>query len=74
MIGESHISANGRLVAAATKDLMRTWADTKEQWADAKSHEFEERFLSELAGSVDRALPVFEDLEKCIRKIKSDCE
>ena len=74
MISQSHISANGRLVAAATKDLLRTWAGTKEHWQDAKAHEFEQRFLSELMSSVDRAVPVFEDLEKMIKKIRSDCE
>jgi hypothetical protein len=74
MIGQSHISANGRLVAAATKDLMRNWAATKESWSDAKALDFEQRFLSELMSSVDHAAPVFEDLEKLIKKIRSDCE
>ena len=74
MISQSHISANGRLVAALTKDLMRNWAGTREHWQDAKAYEFEQHFLSELMSSVERAVPVFEDLERVIRKIRSDCE
>lgn len=74
MIAPSHISSNGRIVSALTKDLLRTWAGTKEHWQDAKAQEFEHRFISELAGSVDRAVPVFEDLEKLIKKIRTDCE
>ena len=40
----------------------------------SKSTEFEQRYLLELQSGVDRALPVFADLDKLISKIRSDCE
>ena len=69
-----HISSDGRLLAGVTRELAVKWSETKEYWQDAKAHEFEQKFLSELFASVDRSLPVFEDLEKLIKKIRTDCE
>ena len=77
MTGEQHactIASNGKLVYATTKDLLRKWDETKESWHDAKAHEFEQRFMNELMTTIDRSLPVFENLNKLIEKIRSDCE
>jgi hypothetical protein len=68
------ISSNGKLVMAATKELWLRWEETKASWQDAKSQEFERRYLLELQSAVDRALPVFADLDKLIEKVRSDCE
>ena len=68
------ISANGKLVLSATKELWLRWEETKNYWQDAKSDEFERRYLLELQSSVDRALPIFSDLDKLIAKVRSDCE
>jgi hypothetical protein len=68
------ISANGKLVMSATKELWLRWEETKNHWQDAKSHEFEQRYLLELQSHVDRALPIFSDLDKLISRIRSDCE
>jgi hypothetical protein len=70
----THIASDGRLLAGVTRELAVKWAETKEHWQDAKAQEFEHKFLSELFASVDRSLPVFEDLEKLIKKIRTDCE
>lgn len=69
-----NISANGKLVMSATKELWLRWEETKSSWQDAKSTEFEQRYLLELQSSVDRALPIFADLDKVISKVRSDCE
>ena len=69
-----NISSNGKLLAAATKDLMRQWEATKHSWSDAKSRDFEQKFLFELMTGVERAVPVFDDLDKLINKVRSDCE
>jgi actin-related protein len=77
MTSEQHactIASNGKLVYATTKDLLRKWDETKESWHDAKTHEFEQRFMNELMTTIDRSLPVFENLNKLIEKIRSDCE
>ena len=68
------ISANGKILVMATKELSRKWDETKESWQDAKSREFEQKYLFDLLSSVERAVPVFDDLDKLISRIRSDCE
>lgn len=69
-----NISANGKTVAALTKELALHWRATTESWADTRSREFEQKFINDLLASVERAVPVFENLDKVIKKIRSDCE
>ena len=69
-----NISTNGKLLAAATKDLSLKWEETKESWQDTKSQEFQHRCIDELMVAVDRAVPVFDDLDKLVSKVRSDCE
>ena len=68
------ISANGRALAIATKDLLLRWEETKQSWQDAKANDFEQRYLAELQGAVERAAPVFEDLDKLVTRVRSECE
>jgi hypothetical protein len=67
-------SANGKILVMATKELSRKWEDTKESWQDAKSREFEQKYLLDLMASVDRAVPVFDDLDRLLSRVRSDCE
>ena len=69
-----NISSNGKLLASATKDLSLRWSETTEAWKDAKAREFEQRYLAELISAVERAVPVFDDLEKLVSRVRSDCE
>ena len=62
-----------RLVAL-TKELANNWDQTKEAWKDAKSAEFEKKYLEELFNSVDSSMTVLDQLDKILTKIKSDCE
>jgi hypothetical protein len=68
------MSASGSRLEVTTKDLRVRWQQTKEQWSDAKSREFEQTYLVELFASVDRAVGVIEKLDKLIAKIRKDCE
>ena len=68
------MSAGGTRLTALTKELWTQWHQTKESWHDAKTEEFERRFLSELFSSVDKAAHVIEQLDHLIAKIKKDCE
>jgi hypothetical protein len=68
------MSASGSRLEALTKDLRVQWSRTKEYWTDAKSREFEHKYLEELLASVDRAVLVIDQLDKLILKIKRDCE
>lgn len=68
------MKASGSRLAGITKELRAQWQDTKSYWKDAKSQEFEHRYMEELLASVDRAVTVIEQLDKLIIKIRSDCE
>ena len=57
-----------------TRELMTAWAETKQHWSDAKSLEFEKRFLNDLTTGVNAAVTNIEYLEQILRKIHSDCE
>ena len=69
-----NVGANGKLLMAATRALSVKWSETREGWSDAKAEEFEKRFLMELFASIDRAVPVFDDLDKIVSRVRSDCE
>jgi uncharacterized protein YeaO (DUF488 family) len=68
------MKASGNRLVALTKELRAEWQNTKSYWKDAKSQEFEHRYMEELLASVDRAVTVIEQLDKLIDKIRSDCE
>ena len=68
------MNSNGARLLAITKELARQWEQTKEYWQDAKSQEFERKYLEELLASVDKTVSVIESLDKMVTKIKKDCE
>lgn len=68
------MSGGGTKLRAATQQLSIQWAETKESWRDAKCQEFEQKYMQELLASVDRAVSVIEQLDKLVKKIRSDCE
>jgi len=61
-------------LSGITKELWAQWLDTKSYWRDAKSEEFERRYMEELLAGVDRAVTVIEQLDKLMTKIRKDCE
>ena len=63
----------GRLVGL-TRDIALEWAETRNYWRDAKSEEFERRFVSELSVQVNRAVIVLEQMDELLKKVRSDCE
>jgi len=68
------MNASGSRMSAITKELWLQWEQTKEYWRDAKSQEFEHKYLDELFTSVDKAVTVIDQLDKLTTKIRSDCE
>jgi hypothetical protein len=68
------MKGSGSRLAGLTKELRNQWQDTKVYWKDAKSEEFENRFMEELLASVDRTVTVIEQLDKLVTKIRKDCE
>lgn len=68
------MKANSARLTGLTKELRAQWQDTKSYWKDAKSLEFERRYIEELLASVDRTVTVIEQLDKLVTKIRTDCE
>lgn len=68
------MNASGARLSAITKELARQWQQTKEYWQDAKSKEFERKYLEDLLASVDKTVTVIEQLDKLVTRIRKDCE
>ena len=69
-----NLSGNkGRLVGL-TRDISLRWQETKNFWRDAKSEEFERKFLAELNASVNRTVLIVDKLDELLKKVRSDCE
>lgn len=62
-----------RLVSL-TRELLNEWENTKQYWNDAKSAEFEKRFLDDLQSGVNAAVTNIESLERILSKIHDDCD
>lgn len=62
-----------RLVSL-TKGLATRWDETKNYWKDAKSQEFEQRYMSELFANVDKTVTVLDQLDELLAKVQKDCE
>ena len=68
------MNANASRLSGLTKELSRNWQQTREHWQDAKSLEFEHKYLEELVASVEKTVTVIEQLDKLITRIRKDCE
>ncbi|HVV72787.1 MAG TPA: hypothetical protein VHI52_15040 [Verrucomicrobiae bacterium] len=68
------MNASGARLEAITRELRLQWLLTKESWDDAKSREFEQKYLQELFAAVDRSVATIDELDKLITKIRKDCE
>jgi hypothetical protein len=68
------MSASQNRLVGLTKELAAEWANTKQSWSDAKSREFEHRFLGELFTGVNQAVTNIESLERILNQIRADCE
>jgi len=69
-----NLSGSKNRLVSLTKELSKRWEDTKNQWRDAKSQEFEQRYLSELFGNVDKTITVMDKLNEVLMKVRKDCE
>jgi hypothetical protein len=68
------MSASQNRLVSLTSELRTEWEQTKHYWNDAKSREFEQRFLTELFSAVNQTITHIESLERVITKIRTDCE
>ena len=68
------LSGSKSRLSSTTKDLWMQWEQTKNYWRDAKSREFEQRYLQDLFVSVEKTITVVEKLDDLLKKVRSDCE
>jgi hypothetical protein len=69
-----NLGATKSRLTAVTKELSLKWGETRNFWRDAKSAEFERRYMQELTVRVEKAVAVIEKLDLLLDKIKNDCE
>jgi len=69
-----NIGASGKILATATAQLSREWAETRARWPDIKGHDFERKYLVELQTKVDQAGIVLEKLEQIVKQVRAECE
>jgi hypothetical protein len=68
------MTASKNRLMALTKELRAEWEQTRQYWNDAKSLEFEKRFLEELMAGVNLAVTNIDALERVISQVRNDCE
>jgi len=68
------MTGNASKLKAITKSLLVQWQQTREDWRDDKSLEFDLKYIQELLAGVERAVAVIDELDKLIVKIRRDCE
>lgn len=69
-----NLSATKSRLGAVTKELSLQWGETKNYWRDAKTLEFEHRYIEELIIRVDKTVTVIEKLDALLDKVRKDCE
>ncbi len=67
-------SGNKSRLIGLTRELNLRWTETKEHWRDARSDEFDRRFMVELSDHVNRAVLIVEKLDELLKKVRSECE
>ena len=68
------LSGSKSRIVGVTKELSLRWAETKDDWRDAKCQEFHQRYMQELFARVDRAVLIIEKLDEVLAKVRKDCE
>jgi len=68
------MTASKAQLEALTRGLSSKWTQTKDFWQDAKSREFEQRFMDELISSVNRTAVSIDELDKIVTKVRNECE
>ena len=68
------MNASQNRLTGQTKELRAAWEQTRHYWNDAKSAEFEKRFLDDLFGSVTQTVNHIDTLERILTRIHDDCD
>ena len=68
------LNADKSRLDSLTRELARHWAQTKDDWRDAKSLEFEQKFMEGLLTAVNVTIANIEKLDSVLAKVRNDCE
>ncbi len=60
-------------IATSTKDLLSLWGNTKLQWNDANSAQFEEQILRPLEQDVRQATQAMDQMAGLLSTIRREC-
>lgn len=69
-----NLSGNRSRLSAISKELSLRWRETKNHWRDARSEQFERKYLDELLIRVEKTVTVIEKLDEVLTRVKKDCE
>ena len=69
-----NLSGNRSRLSAITKELSLRWRETKNYWKDAKSDQFEHKYIDELLIRVEKTVTVIEKLDEVLTRVRKDCE
>jgi hypothetical protein len=68
------LSSSRVRLEALSQDLLRNWAEVREQWRDVKGLEFERRYMQELTARIEKTVTVIDKLDELLTRVKRDCE
>ena len=68
------MSGNKGRLTGLTREISLQWEETKNYWRDARSAEFDRKYMFELSDHVNRTTLVLEQLEELLKKVRSECE
>ena len=69
-----NLSGTKNRLVSLTRELAVQWSETKNHWWDAKTREFDRRYIAELLVNVDKAVTAIERLDEILNKVRKDCE
>ncbi|HEY5041764.1 MAG TPA: hypothetical protein VIK53_07145 [Verrucomicrobiae bacterium] len=69
-----NLNGNKSRLTGLSREISLRWADTKNHWRDARSAEFEQRFMQELLPRVNKAGAAIEKLDELFKRIRKNCE
>lgn len=69
-----NLSGSRSRIDASARDLNRQWQRARESWRDEKAHEFGHQYIDEILSTVSTVLPVLDDLDKFLAKVRQACE
>jgi hypothetical protein len=66
--------ASSSVLAQSSRDLAARWQETSTFWRDAKAAQFQRDYLDALPALVGKTREALDELDRVLRKIRSECE